>query len=146
MVVDCIACWTLSTVVPLQTSDLFISLLESISSDAECDSDSHAVVLADNTYGVLDVSWSVDVTLIVGCKSRNIDRLQSVQDVAVHLVPRAQNHSDIRPLEVLPNFHIGVGWRIDAVVGSFVVWTKILLLCVGIGMVTVFRQVYHLVM
>ena len=40
--------------VPLQTSDLFISLLESVSTDAE--PHSHAVLSADNIYSVLDVS------------------------------------------------------------------------------------------
>ena len=44
------------TVVLLQTSDLFISMLESISSDVERDSDCHIVTLADSTYSVLDVS------------------------------------------------------------------------------------------
>jgi len=38
-----------------QTSDLFISLLESLGTDAE--PDQHCVSFADNTYSILDVSY-----------------------------------------------------------------------------------------
>jgi len=51
----CLACKVLYLCVIFQTSDLFISLLESLGTDAE--PDQHCVSFADNTYSILDVSY-----------------------------------------------------------------------------------------
>jgi len=52
---------TLCVPVTLQTSDLFVSLLESLNTDLE--PDQHQISLTDTAYNILDVSYLLFVVL-----------------------------------------------------------------------------------